>query len=128
MRYLLDTHILLWAMDQYERLPDVAYQIIKNPENTLFFSTASIWEIAIKYAKKRTDFDSDPHEIRFNAIHSGYLELAIMGNHAAGVAMLPNIHNDPFDRLLISQAIIEDATLITHDKIIAKYPGPIEVV
>ncbi|MDR2703664.1 MAG: type II toxin-antitoxin system VapC family toxin [Cellulomonadaceae bacterium] len=128
MKYLLDTHILLWMIDQYEQLSPEALLILGNPENSIYFSAANIWEVAIKSSLGRKDFDLDPHDLRSSALWAGYIELAITGKHGAAVAMLPAIHNDPFDRLLIAQAITEDITLLTHDAAVAKYPGPILLV
>jgi len=128
MKYLLDTHILIWMMDEYEKLSPKALRILRDDTNLIFFSAVNIWETAIKFGAGRGDFVVDPHELRSKALYSGFIEMAIMGNHAAAVAMLPPIHQDPFDRLLIAQSIVEDITLLTHDKTVAKYPGPIMLV
>ena len=129
MKYLLDTHVLIWLGDvTASRVTEPLREIVMNPTSLVFFSPVSIWEVAIKCGLGRTDFGVDPNELRRQALWSGYLELAINGNHAAGVAMLPEIHRDPFDRLLVSQSIIEDAVLLTHDAMIAKYPGPIQLI
>jgi PIN domain nuclease of toxin-antitoxin system len=128
MDYLLDTHILLWMMDEYENLSPQAMAVVGDPANTLYFSAVNIWEVAIKHGLGRKDFTVNPHDLRSGALWAGMRELSILGNHAAAVTMLPAIHNDPFDRLLIAQAIVEDMPLITHDPTIAQYPAPIRYV
>jgi PIN domain nuclease of toxin-antitoxin system len=125
---LLDTHLLLWAAghdSDADMLPGRATALIEDESNILHFSPASIWEVAIKSALGRRDFDAEPHRLRRGLLDNGYAELAITGEHAAGVARLPSIHKDPFDRMLISQAICEGITLLTADAKVASYDGPI---
>jgi PIN domain nuclease of toxin-antitoxin system len=97
------------------------------PENDLHFSVASLWEIAIKRGLDRPDFQVDARILRRGLIDNGYRELAIMSAHAVAIDMLPPIHRDPFDRLLIAQAAVEGITLLTNDATIARYPGPIRL-
>ena len=98
---------------------------IINGEDDLFFSAVSIWEVAIKFARQRPDFTVDPRPFRDGLIRRGYYEIPIDSVHAVSVLNLPPIHRDPFDRLLIAQAVVEGHTLLTTDQTIAKYPGPI---
>ena len=115
MRLLLDTHVLLWALATPERLDNATRSVIEHPANDVLFSAASVWEIAIKSALKRTDFQIDPKEIATAALRSGFTELPVYSVAAAHAASLPAHHRDLFDRLLISQAITEPAVLYTSD-------------
>jgi PIN domain nuclease of toxin-antitoxin system len=134
MRLLLDTHILLWAAGagpdakDLGEMPAAAEQLILDPGNDLIFSAASIWEVAIKASLGRGDFHADAHMLRQGLLENGYEELAITGVHAAAVGQLPPIHKDPFDRLLVAQATAEGLTLLTADKTVSSYPGPIRSV
>jgi PIN domain nuclease of toxin-antitoxin system len=129
MRLLLDTHLLLWAAGTFSGpnspMSATADELIDDKANSLCFSAVSIWEVAIKKAQGRADFQADPHILRGSLIDSGYLELPITGEHAAGVVFLPPIHKDPFDRLLIAQAAGEGVILLTADAKVAAYNGPI---
>ena len=122
---MLDTHVLLWAAGLPERLPAVARTMIEDPDNALIFSAASLWEVVIKKALGRVDFDVDPHLLRRGLLESGYKELAVTSTHALTVALLPPIHRDPFDRILVAQAQSEGITLLTADETVGRYPGPI---
>ena len=128
MSFLLDTHILLWAAGMPERLPGDARALIEKPSSELYFSAASLWEVAIKNGLGRADFNVDPRLLRQGLRNNGYQELAITGTHAVAVDTLPPIHNDPFDRLLIAQAHAEALTLLTADAVVGQYPGPIRVL
>ncbi len=121
MRLLLDTHVLLWALSGLKRLTGEVYELIESPENDVLFSAASIWEIAIKAQVLRTEFGVDAGTIIAAARDTDFDELAISAEHAAGVAALPLHHKDPFDRLLVSQAIAEPARLVTADRVLAAY-------
>jgi len=125
MRLLLDTHLLLRAAAG-SGLSDAATHLIADPGNALLFSPASIWEIAIKSSLGKADFAVDAALFRRELLDSGYEELPITSAHAAGVAKLPDMHRYPFDRMLISQAIIEGVVLLTADRAILQYPGPIQ--
>ena len=119
MRVLLDTHILLWVLIEPGRLrKDIAAQI-RDPTNEILFSAASIAEIAIKVAQGR--FGAAPDRIVDAALDSGYAELPVASRHAARLATLPLHHRDPFDRLLVAQAIEEPARLLTVDRKLAPY-------
>lgn len=128
MKLLLDTHLLLWAAGEPEKLPPEAVAAIENPDNELLFSAASLWEVSIKRGLGRADFTVDPRLLRRGLIDNGYIELPISGEHAVAVDSLPAIHKDPFDRILVAQSIVEGITLLTADDLVAQYPGPIRRV
>ena len=128
MRLLLDTHVLLWAAADPERLSADARARIEDAENLPVFSAASIWEVAIKNGLGRDDFRVNAAVLRRGLLDNGYEELAISGEHAAAVATLPPLHKDTFDRMLVAQATIEGIMLITADDMVAQYPGPIEKI
>ena len=123
MNLLLDTHLLLWAAAG--KLPKDAAKYINDRANTLFFSTASIWEIVIKSGLGRSDFVVDPSALYMGLTYAGYKELEIAGRHTLLVSTLPPLHKDPFDRLLIAQAAFEGMSLLTCDELIAQYPGSV---
>ncbi|ROO30749.1 type II toxin-antitoxin system VapC family toxin [Salinisphaera japonica] len=127
MIVLLDTHLLLWAAAGSNKLPPRAADLIQNETNQLLFSAASLWEVAIKAGLNRPDFKISAGRFRRALFENGYDELPISGRHAAAIANLPDIHKDPFDRILIAQAQVEDLTLCTSDRIVARYPGHIEL-
>ena len=128
MTLLLDTHLLLWAAGDLGRLSSKAQDLLGNPDTELMFSTASIWEVVIKSALGRDDFRVDPRQLRDGLIQNDYSELEIRSEHALAVGTLPLIHKDPFDRILIAQAQVENVTLLTTDDKMARYSGPIQVV
>ena len=121
MRLLLDTHLLLWAAVQPQRLSAAARGLMDDADNELLFSAASIWEIAIKSQLRRADFGASPAVIARATIDSGFDELPIRSQHAALTAQLPEHHRDPFDRLLVAQAIVEPARLLTVDSALGPY-------
>ena len=128
MKLLLDTHLLLWAAGQPDRLSAKARKLIENPETELLFSAASLWEVAIKRALGRNDFRTDARLLRRGLLDNGYTELPIMSEHVVATESLPSLHKDPFDRILIAQATVEGVTLLTNDAAVAQYPGPIRSV
>lgn len=128
MKYLLDTHLLLWAAGQPERLSTNALSILENPANQLLFSAASLWEVSIKNGLGRDDFSVNPRLLRRGLLDNGYLELPITSEHTVSLDNLPLIHKDPFDRLLIVQAMVEGITLLTSDALVARYAGSIILV
>lgn len=128
MRLMLDTHLLLWAAQKSPRLSKSAQKLIADEENELSFSVASIWEFAIKYAKAPDQFDISPNELREGLLENGYFELEISGKHVLAIPNLPTLHGDPFDRVLIAQAMIEGITLLTSDERVSQYPGSIRKV
>lgn len=124
MKLLLDTHLLLWAAAGVG-LSANAIGLLSDPDNELHFSAASIWEIAIKSSLGRLEFDLDAGVFRRELLEAGYEEMAITGSHAAAVSALPDLHKDPFDRVLIAQAMVEGITLLTADQAMLAYPGPV---
>ncbi|AHG64726.1 type II toxin-antitoxin system VapC family toxin [Advenella mimigardefordensis] len=128
MKLLLDTHLLLWIAANAPQLSRQAVELINDVHNELFFSAASLWEIAIKNSLGREDFQVDTRLLRRGLIENGYKELPITGEHAVAIGSLPFIHKDPFDRLLVTQATVEGYTLLTSDATVAQYPGPIKRV
>lgn len=128
MKYLLDTQLLLWAAGQPERLSGEARKLIDDSDNELIFSAASVWEVAIKSTLGRDDFRADARVLRRGLLDNGYIELPITSQHAASIDGLPPLHKDPFDRLLVAQALTEGITLLTGDAQLAKYPGPVRKV
>ena len=121
MKLLLDTHILLWAAGQTEKLTTAARAHLTAPENSLFFSAASIWEIVIKLGLGRDDFKVDPDRLRKMLVVHGYTELPVTSEHALKVNRLPLLHKDPFDRILLAQAGAEGMLLITADASVVQY-------
>jgi len=128
VKLLLDTHLLLWAASAPERLPAAALTLLDDAANTLLFSAASLWEIAIKRSLGRADFQVDPRVLRRGLLDNGYEELSISSEHAVFIDSLPDLHKDPFDRILVAQATVEGITLLTADGLVAQYPGPVRQV
>lgn len=128
MILLLDTQLLLWAAGMPGKLPEQARRMLTDPDNELWFSAASLWEVTIKSGLGRSDFRVEPHLLHRGLLQNGYVELAITSRHAVGTGHLPPIHKDPFDRLLVAQAEAEGALLLTTDQMVARYPGPIRKV
>lgn len=125
MRLLLDTHLLLWAASEPERLSNKARELIGDESNDVLFSVASLWEVSIKTAARPADFVADPRKLRVGLVANDFEELDIKAEHALTVTSLPLLHGDPFDRILIAQAIVEDLRLVTADKKVAAYDAPI---
>jgi PIN domain nuclease of toxin-antitoxin system len=128
MKFLLDTHFILWLPINYRAISRAARNLVADPANEFLFSAASLWEIALKRARYGSGFAVDPRGIRRQMIENGYQELHVTGQHAVAIDSLPPLHKDPFDRLLIAQAVVEGITLLTADAGIARYPGPIRKV
>jgi len=128
VKLLIDTHLLLWAAQGAKRLPREARTLMGDPENVLLFSVASLWEIVIKRSLGRDDFKVDPRLLRRGLLDNGYGELGIASAHVIAIDTLPPIHKDPFDRLLVAQAMVEGITLLTADACVARYPGPVRRV
>lgn len=125
MKFLLDTHVLLWAAGSPDQLPAAARPLLEDPNNELLFSSASLWEIAIKRSLDRANFQVDPRVLRRGLLDNAYIELPITSEHAVFIDSLPPIHKDPFDRILVAQAMVEGITLLTADALVAQYPGSI---
>lgn len=128
MKLLLDSQLLLWAAGVPEKLPAAARALFDDPANELMFSAASLWEVAIKQGLARSDFTVDARVLRRGLLDNGYAELPVTSEHAVAIDMLPPIHRDPFDRILVAQAQVEGIMLLTSDATVARYPGPIRRV
>lgn len=121
MNLLLDTHVALWAIADSPKLSKKARELIESPKSTAWISAATVWEIAIKHSLGRGDMPvSGPEALRYFQ-ESGYHFLAVEPEHAAAVGELPMHHGDPFDRILVAQALVEPMRLLTHDPVVARY-------
>jgi PIN domain nuclease of toxin-antitoxin system len=125
MRLLLDTHIYLWWLEDHPKLSEQAKRKIATAAE-VYVSSASIWEASIKAGIGKLDVDVDELVVQIEA--SGFQELPISARHAAAVRSLPGLHNDPFDRLLVAQAICEPLRLLTHDDKLKGYSELVEVI
>ena len=128
MRLLLDTHIVLWALTDDKRLSAMARELIADQDNSVLVSSASIWEIAIKHAVRRNTLPFSGADAASYCTQAGYRLIDIRHAHAAAVESLPALHNDPFDRMLIAQAMTEPLRLVTHDRAVAAYDKSILLV
>jgi len=128
VRLLLDTHIVLWLALSPDRLSKKARSLLSNESNELVYSVASLWEIVIKSGLDRVDFRIDPRALRQGLLDNDYTELPVTGEHALATDALPRIHRDPFDRLLLAQAVIEGLTLLTADAQLSRYGGPVRKI
>ncbi len=128
MKLLLDAHVLLWAAGSPRRLPRAARALLEDDANELLFSAASLWEVAIKQQLGREDFRADARLLRRGLLDNGYGELPVTSAHAVALDLLPPLHKDPFDRMLIAQALVEGIMLLTADANLARYPGPIQAI
>jgi PIN domain nuclease of toxin-antitoxin system len=128
MKLLLDTHVLLRAAGAPRRLPRAARALLEDEANELVFSAASLWEVAIKQRLGREDFRADARLLRRSLLDNGYAELPVNSAHAVALDLLPPLHKDPFDRMLIAQAVVEGIMLLTADANLARYPGPIQAI
>ncbi|MFO1083188.1 MAG: type II toxin-antitoxin system VapC family toxin [Reyranellaceae bacterium] len=125
MIVLVDTHLLLWAAGEPRKLSRRARRILEEAGSQLWFSAASLWEVAIKHRLGRDDFRVEPRRLRRGLRDNGWRELAISSDHAVATLALPPIHKDPFDRMLLAQAHVEGFTLVTSDDAVAQYPGQV---
>jgi PIN domain nuclease of toxin-antitoxin system len=128
MIYLLDTHLLVWSMTRETRVPELARSLLEGLGNEPRYSVISIWEVAIKQSLRRSDFTVDPQMLRVALENSGFRGLPVTIEHAVAIAGLPKIHKDPFDRMLVAQALVEGMTLLTVDAVLAKYPCQVRLV
>ncbi|MDJ0390274.1 type II toxin-antitoxin system VapC family toxin [Roseomonas sp. E05] len=128
MRLLLDTHLLLWALATPERLDAATRAVLEEPDNEVLFSAASLWEIAIKAGLGRADSDFEPQQIFQAALDTGFVELPARSAAAVLVAGLPPHHRDPFDRLLVAQAMAEPVRLYTADPLLPPYSELVTLV
>jgi len=126
MKILLDTNMLLWSAA--DKLPASAEKYVLDESNQLCFSPASIWEIVIKTGLNRADFRVDPYALYCGLLDNGYSEVAVTSKHTLAVANLPDIHKDPFDRILLAQAISEGIPILTSDTTLRNYPASVVLV
>jgi PIN domain nuclease of toxin-antitoxin system len=125
LNLLLDTHVALWAITESPKLSQKARDLILLPKTTVWVSAASLWEIAIKHSLGRGDMPVSGQDAMRYFQESGYRILAIEAEHAVAVEELPAHHQDPFDRVLVAQALVEPMRLITHDPLVARYSDTI---
>jgi PIN domain nuclease of toxin-antitoxin system len=128
MRLLLDTHLLLWSVSASRKLSRDARRVIESPSNELSFSAASLWEIAVKLSLRRSDFDVDLVAFSDALREMGVEELPVRAAHALQLLELPDLHKDPFDRILVAQSRAEGMLLLTNDGALAAYGPSVRVV
>ena len=128
MNLLLDTHVALWAITDSPRLTPRARELITSPRSSIWISAATIWEITIKHGLHRGDMPVSGQDALRYFRESGYRLLAIEPEHAAAIAELAPHHQDPFDRMLVAQALTEPMRLLTHDAVVARYSDSIIAV
>lgn len=125
MNLLLDTHVAIWAITDSPKLPQKARELIQSPKTAVWVSVASVWEIAIKHSLGRGDMPVSSQDAVRYFRDSGYRFLAVEAEHAVAVEDLAAHHQDPFDRLLVAQALVEPMRLMTHDPLVALYSDTI---
>lgn len=128
MRVLLDTHVLIWALIDPARLPSEADRIIGDGQNEILFSAVSIWEVAIKVRLGRRGFNFEPDVVLSAAKATGLVELPIDARTGLVLRRLPAVHDDPFDRLLVSQAIDAGVVFLTSDAALPPYSPLVRLV
>ena len=126
MRLLLDTHVLVWCLSGDRKLPPATAEVIRDPATDVYFSSVSIWEVAIKSALGK--MRADANAMLKHLVDEGFKELPVMARHAVATVTLPMHHRDPFDRLLVAQSRLESLRLLTNDKIMALYGEPVVLV
>ena len=122
-RVVVDTHLVVWAAQGSDRLPPAAHAIM-----AALVSAARLWEVAVKSGLGRPDFRVDAARLRKGLLQNGYRELPVLGVHAVATMTLPPLHKDPFDRILVAQAMVEGVLLLTADAAFAAYGGPVRLV
>jgi len=120
-RFLVDTQLLLWSASASRRLPAAVGRLFREGRHQFHFSAASLWEVAIKTSLGRADFAVEAAQLRDVLITNGFHELPITCGHAVAVSGLPPIHADPFDRMLIAQASVEELRVLSHDRVFERY-------
>ncbi len=120
-KWLLDTNVLLMALIKPEALPPETQSLLQDPKTMIYFSAASLWEIAIKRSLGRDDFNFLPEDIHQLALQTGFAELPVMASHSYPIVQMPWHHRDPFDRLLVAQAQSLPAYLLTTDSVLEQY-------
>ena len=119
MRLLLDTNVLLWWLSDHSGLSSRAREMIADPGNDILVSSASVWEVAIKAALGRIEVELD--DLEEAILRSGFQPLVIGFRHAVRVGRLPDVHRDPFDRMLVAQARVEKLHIVSHDRVFERY-------
>lgn len=122
MRFLVDTHVAIWLVNETERIPSTVLSQLSDKANEVFVSAATVWEIAIKHPLRRADappFSAGQSLVEFPA--AGLTMLPISAMHAAAVETLPLLHSDPFDRIIVAQSRTEPMRLVTHDATLLRY-------
>jgi PIN domain nuclease of toxin-antitoxin system len=122
MRILLDTHTLLWAAKG--SLPSQVQSLLDDSANELYFSSVNLWEIEMK----RSRLNLNPKVLYQNLLHNGYRELAVSSRHVLNLPLVPSLHKDPFDRILLAQALSEQIFLLTADSSIKQYSGYLDCI
>lgn len=128
MRLLLDTHVALWAITDDRRLPRTARALIASADHLVHVSAVSIWEIALKHARYPRDMPVTARDALGWFCESGYLMIDITPDHATQLESLPPLHADPFDRMLVAQALAEPLRLMTRDADVARYGDTILLI
>ena len=128
MQLLVDTQFLLWSVAASKKLPAEARDLITDPANVVFYSAASVWEIALKSSSRREDFKVNMASLLRGFATAGFTELPVTAAHAARLLSLPDLHRDPIDRLLVAQALTEPAILLTNDGQLAQYGDQVRVL
>jgi len=126
MRLLLDTHVLVWCLSGDRKLPPATAELIRDPATDVYFSAASIWEVAIKSALGK--MRADATAMLKNLVDEGFKELPVLARHTVATMSLPMHHRDPFDRLLVAQSRMESLRLLTDDRVVALYGEPVVLV
>lgn len=126
MNLLLDTHIAIWALDDAPMLSDKARELILDPDNTIYYSTVSVWEVMLKHSRRPIEIPFDEKDFSMGCKSAGFIPLSLVDKHILAVSSLSrpeNVkpHNDPFDQLLIAQAKVENLSFLTHDELIPDY-------
>jgi PIN domain nuclease of toxin-antitoxin system len=126
MKLLLDTHVVIWAAAG--TLSAEMKRTLLDERNELYFSSVNIWEIVIKRSLRKDGFDVDPASLHIALVRNGYTEIPLTAKHTLRMTHMPWHHKDPFDRILLSQAIDENMTLLTADRIFENYDGPTRIM
>ena len=129
MNLLLDTHIAIWALNDEPALSEKARTLILDPDNTIYYSAVSVWEVLLKHARRPKEIPFDASEFSESCREAGFFPLTLSDKHILAVRSLSRPegvkeHNDPFDRLLLAQAKVENVSFLTHDALIPDYNEP----
>jgi PIN domain nuclease of toxin-antitoxin system len=128
VNYLIDTQLMVWAASERRKLSRKAIETLELEDNSLWVSVVSYWEVVLKSAARRGGIQLEVSPFRAGLLQNGYIELPIEARHIFPLAKLPWVHSDPFDRLLVSQAIAEGMVLLTADRALAEYGDPVRLV